>query len=157
MRDGYTGKAATFTQTVLDVIEYTFDYTSWLAPLETIISTTSVIDLITVPPVTAGSSSINADGASVNYFVAGGISGQLAKIRILVTTSLGQTREDILFVNIIDPLLVIPPVSLVALNVLVSTADFNAAMLAWINTLPTVLPGTPGVMWMDIGILARSS
>ena len=156
LRDGYTGKAITFTQTVLDNIEYTFDYTSWLALGETILAVTSIIDMITIPPILAGNFSINPGAASVNFFVSGGISGQLGKVRILATTSLGHVREDIFFINVIDPLLIIPPVNLVAVNVLTSTFDFNISMLAWVNSLPTVLPVTPGVMWMDGGVLARS-
>lgn len=156
LRDGYTGKAITFTQTVLDNIEYTFDYTNWLALNETIISVAAILDQITIPPVLAGKFSINPGATSLNFFVSGGISGQLAKIRILATTSLGQVREDIFFINIVDPLLVIPPVNLVVVNVLTSTFDFNTSMLAYVNSLPTVLPLTSGVMWMDGGVLARS-
>ena len=156
LRDGYTGKAITFTQTVLDNIEYTFDYSNWLALNETIISISSIIDLITVPPVLAGNFSINPGATSANFFVSGGISGQLGKIRILGTTSLGQVREDIFFINVIDPLVVIPPINLTVINVLAATSDFNAMMLVYINGLPTALPATPGVMWMDGGVLSRS-
>ena len=156
LRDGYIGKAITFTQTVLDNIEYTFDYTNWLAMNETVILVSSIIDMLTIPPILAGTFSINPGGLSVNFFVSGGISGQLGKIRILATTSLGQVREDIFFINVIDPLIVIPPVNLVAINPIVSQVDFPASMLAWVNSLPTVLPATPGVMWMNGGSLSKS-
>jgi hypothetical protein len=35
-------------------------------------------------------------------------------------------------------------------------APFAAAMLAWFNSLPTSLPGSPGVLWNNGGTLAQS-
>lgn len=46
----------------------------------------------------------------------------------------------------------------VALNELAngSGPEFNAAMLAWFNSLPTTLPAQPGVLWNNGGTLAQS-
>ena len=45
-----------------------------------------------------------------------------------------------------------------ALNTLANGAGpaFSAAMLAWFNSLPTSLPGSPGVLWNNGGTLAQS-
>ena len=37
-----------------------------------------------------------------------------------------------------------------------STTDFGASMLAWFNSLPTTLPGSPGVLWNNGGTLSQS-
>lgn len=34
--------------------------------------------------------------------------------------------------------------------------NFNALMLAWFNSLPTTLPASPGVLWVDGNTLAKS-
>lgn len=46
----------------------------------------------------------------------------------------------------------------VALNQIASGSGpvFAAAMLAWFNSLPTSLPGSPGVLWNNGGTLAQS-
>ena len=46
----------------------------------------------------------------------------------------------------------------IALNTLAtgSSPVFAAAMLAWFNSLPTSLPGAPGVLWNNGGTLAQS-
>lgn len=37
-----------------------------------------------------------------------------------------------------------------------NTPQFEAAMLAWFNSLPTILPATSGVLWNNGGTLAQS-
>lgn len=37
-----------------------------------------------------------------------------------------------------------------------ASPQFAATMLAWFNSLPTTLPGTPGVLWNNGGTLAQS-
>lgn len=48
----------------------------------------------------------------------------------------------------------------ISLNILASQTIplpvFAASMLAWFNSLPTTLPGTPGVLWNNGGTLAQS-
>lgn len=41
-------------------------------------------------------------------------------------------------------------------NISLSPAVLGPAILVWFNTLPTVLPATPGVLWNNGGTLAQS-
>jgi hypothetical protein len=44
----------------------------------------------------------------------------------------------------------------VAVGSSIPQAAFAALMLTWFNSLPTVLPGTPGILWNNGGTLAQS-
>jgi len=44
----------------------------------------------------------------------------------------------------------------VAIGSNIPAATFGALMLAWFNSLPTVRPGTSGILWNNGGTLAQS-
>jgi len=69
-----------------DVADYTFDFTGWLEPGETIINTAVACDGMTVGTVTE-------DGGVVTYRISGGVSGGDYYATCHVITSTGREKD----------------------------------------------------------------
>lgn len=81
-----------------DRIQYTFDYTSWLATSEQLTD-------VTVTPVnyalaTIDTVAISATGKKVTFYLTGGSADDRFELAIEATTSLGQIRQDTLRIHV---------------------------------------------------------
>lgn len=85
-------QAKTFTKDAASTLDYTFDWTAWLASGETITSQTIAADT----GITAASPSVS--GGAVTTFVSGGVSGTTYGMRCQITTS--DSRTDVRSMNI---------------------------------------------------------
>jgi len=78
------------------VLDYVFDWTEWLATVETITDHTITADTgITV------NSSTESDG-KVTVWLSGGTAGQNYKVACKITTSAGRTDERTLWIRVVD-------------------------------------------------------
>lgn len=89
-----------FVKTPNERKRYTVDYTNWLETTETL----ATVDFTVDPP---GSLEIDADeilpgNKKVMYFVSGGDDAVTYRVPILVTTSTGQTKEDVVYYIVKD-------------------------------------------------------
>lgn len=100
-------RLASWKQTPDERKQYTVDYTDWLGDGETISSTDltgieiidgdSASDLIVV-----ASSSILTGDKKVAYFIEGGVDGVTYKLHVKITTSTGETKEDVVIYRVRD-------------------------------------------------------
>jgi hypothetical protein len=78
------------------VLDYVFDWTEWLATVETITDHTITADTgITVD------SSTESDG-KVTVWLSGGTAGINYKVACLITTTAGRTDERTLWIRVVD-------------------------------------------------------
>jgi hypothetical protein len=78
------------------VLDYVFDWTEWLATVETITDHTITADTgITVD------SSAESDG-KVTVWLSGGTAGINYKVACLITTTAGRTDERTLWIRVVD-------------------------------------------------------
>lgn len=85
-------QSPTFRKDAASTLDYTFDWTSWLATGETITAQTITADT----GITAATPSVS--GGKVTTFVSGGTSAQNYGVRCQITTSAGRT--DVRSMNI---------------------------------------------------------
>ena len=94
--------SARFKQGLLEVRRYVIDYTAQLSPGETV---TTITPTISSPSGGSGlvvaSIAIASDGKTAAFYVSGGQVGKFYEIDFLSATSIGQTFEDVVGVDII--------------------------------------------------------
>jgi hypothetical protein len=73
---------------------YTVDYSEWLDEGETVTGATFAITPVTSPILEVDASSIGTPATTVVFFVNGGVAGSDYELKIHVTTSGGQVKED---------------------------------------------------------------
>ena len=88
---------ATQPKTPESVLDYTFDWTAWLASGEAITSSS-----VTPASGVAVVSSV-ASATTVTATLSGGTAGQLARITCLISTSQGRTEEAAIYLQITEP------------------------------------------------------
>ncbi len=78
------------------VLDYAFDWTEWLATVETITDHTITADTgITVD-------SSTEDAGKVTVWLSGGTAGINYKVACLITTSAGRTDERTIWIKVVD-------------------------------------------------------
>lgn len=84
-----------FKQAPLENRRYFVDYSDWLDVGETLTAppVLSVVET-TSPPLTISSDAISSDSLGVVFYVSGGLDGEEYQVDLVVTTSLGQVKED---------------------------------------------------------------
>ena len=78
------------------VLDYVFDWTEWLATVETITDYTITADT----GITVGSST--EDAGKVTVWLSGGTAGINYKVACLITTSAGRTDERTIWIKVTD-------------------------------------------------------
>ena len=78
------------------VLDYVFDWTEWLATVETITDHTITADT----GITVGSST--EDAGKVTVWLSGGTAGINYKVACLITTSAGRTDERTIWIKVVD-------------------------------------------------------
>jgi len=78
------------------VLDYVFDWTGWLATVETIADHTITADT----GITVGSSA--ESGGKVTVWLSGGTAGINYKVACKITTSAGRTDERTLWIRVVD-------------------------------------------------------
>lgn len=95
-------KLGAFKHTSLESKRYTISYADWLAAGETVASVTYGISPTTVPPLIIQGSAVNVDNTSITFFISGGLTEYSYLLQILMQTSAGQLKEDVIVVNVED-------------------------------------------------------
>ena len=78
------------------VLDYVFDWTEWLATVETITDYTITADT----GITVGSST--EDAGKVTVWLSGGTAGINYKVACLITTSAGRTDERTIWIKVVE-------------------------------------------------------
>jgi hypothetical protein len=93
-----------FKQAPLETRRYFVDYSEWLDTGEILIAPL-VVNVVetTTPPLVISSEVISSDNLGVVFYVSGGLDGEQYQVDVIVTTSLGQVKEDNFTYNIISP------------------------------------------------------
>jgi hypothetical protein len=93
--------SARFKQGLLEVRRYVVDWTLQMSPGEVIVT---AVPTISSPSggtgLVVGSLAIASNGLTAAFYVSGGQDGQFYEIDILSTTSIGQTFEDVVGVDV---------------------------------------------------------
>lgn len=84
---------ARYTQGDGETKIYEIDYSEWLTPGETLTSSNAVPDLVTTPPLLT-STTLTLSITSVNLTVSGGLADSDYIVKVTVSTSNGQIKED---------------------------------------------------------------
>ena len=87
-------KLGRFNKDPIERKRYTVDYSNWADEGETLLDVSFTVEPDVVGGVSVDAFSILAGAASVGLFVSGGLDRETYKVKILVTTSIGQVRED---------------------------------------------------------------
>ena len=97
-----TTLTARFKQAPLEVRRYVIDYTLQLSPGETVVTITPTITSPSGGPLnlTVGSIAIASNGLQASFYVSLGTVGQSYEIDFLSVTSIGQTFEDVVQIDI---------------------------------------------------------
>lgn len=95
-----TARLAKYTKAPVERKEYSIDYSAWLMAGETVSNVTFTVDAegyVTpeVTPLVVNSYQINDTADGVSYFAEQGDDGEVYKVLITITTTVGQTREDL--------------------------------------------------------------
>lgn len=98
-------KIGSWKQTPDERKQYTVDYTQWLGAAETISSTDLTgIEIVEGPTgadlIVVSSSEILTGGKKVAYFIEGGADGVVYKLHVKITTSAGETKEDVVLYRV---------------------------------------------------------
>jgi len=93
-------KLGKFTKTSAERKRYAVDYSQWLEAGETI--TSKVFAVAPAGALQVDASAISTDGKSIVLFVYGGNSGVNYTVDVKATTSLGQTKEDVILFSVKD-------------------------------------------------------
>jgi hypothetical protein len=93
-------KLGRFTKTPAERKRYAIDYSQWLDSGETVVS--KVFAVSPTGALQVDASSISSDGKTVVFFVYGGNSGVTYTVDIKTTTSVGQTKEDVVYFAVKD-------------------------------------------------------
>lgn len=88
---------ATQPKTPESILDYTFDWTAWLAAGEAITANT-----VTPASGVVVVSSV-ASATTVTTTLSGGTAGQLARITCLISTNQGRTEEAAIYLQITEP------------------------------------------------------
>jgi len=78
------------------VLDYVFDWTEWLATVETITDYTITADT----GITVGSST--EDAGKVTVWLSGGTAGINYKVACLITTTAGRTDERTIWIKVVE-------------------------------------------------------
>lgn len=82
-----------FVKNTVEKKKYTFDYSGWLDAAETITSPATLVSPLTDSPLTISGAFVT-DGTKLSLFIAGGLTGTLYTLSIIVNTSVGQIKRD---------------------------------------------------------------
>ncbi len=88
-------KIGRFAQTPSENKSYVIDYSPWLATDETISDVTFTVTQTTDPAFEITGNAVSTDQKSVSFFASGGTSGTTYKVEVLMTSSTGQIKNDI--------------------------------------------------------------
>lgn len=92
----------TFIQSPREVLDYTFDFTSWLNSLSIIEQVQTEVVPSTNPNADMEIAFVEFDSTKVRVIVKGGGVGTKNKIRCTITTSTGLVKESHIFVTVQD-------------------------------------------------------
>lgn len=94
-------KIGKFVQSASDNLQYTLDYSNWLAAGETITAVSFAVDTVTTPALAIANTAI-VGGSKVTFFTSGGVTGTTYDATVTVTTSAGQTKQCELVIVVRD-------------------------------------------------------
>lgn len=83
-----------FSKAPIERRRYTIDYSNWLDDEETITEVTLAVTPDEVGGLSIDASSILTGARSVGFFASGGVDRGKYDVEVLITTSVGQVRED---------------------------------------------------------------
>ena len=89
------------TKTSTEIKRYKIDYTDWLDIGETVVSAVYTA-LGTAPLITISGNVINAGGLGVTFFINGGADSLSYELKVEITTSGGQVKDDYIQVAVND-------------------------------------------------------
>jgi hypothetical protein len=92
-----------FTQTPTERKRYSVDYSPWLDLGETVASVVFAPEQVTAPPLVTDGVQASSDHLSVVFYVSGGLDGQVYRLLITATTSVGQIKEDFVTFSVSAP------------------------------------------------------
>jgi hypothetical protein len=93
---------ARFKKTPAERKQYTVDYSSWLETEEIISGLAVTVTPATDPVLEADSSYILPDNKGVGFYIRGGTAGQIYDVDLIVTTSTGQIKEDVIVMQVVS-------------------------------------------------------
>lgn len=79
---------------------YSIDYNNWLDTGEQVATKSFVITPVTTPPLVIDASIILTGNRSIAFFVDDGLDGEIYKVVVTITTSGGQTKEDVVMFQV---------------------------------------------------------
>lgn len=99
-----TISSARFKQAPLEVRRYVIDYTLQMSPGETVTAITPTITSPTDGPLTlvVASIAIASSGLQAAFYASGGAVNQSYEVDFITTTSIGQTFEDVVQIDIVS-------------------------------------------------------
>jgi hypothetical protein len=89
------------TKTSTEIKRYKIDYTDWLDIGETVTAVTYTA-LGSAPLITVSGATINAGGLGVTFFINGGLDSYSYELKVEITTSGGQVKDDYIQVAVND-------------------------------------------------------
>lgn len=81
---------------------YTIEYSDWLNTLETITIAQFDVDDVTIPPLVIDGVAIDVGGTLVGFYASGGVDLIDYNVRVIITTSLLQRKEDEIVFSVRD-------------------------------------------------------
>jgi hypothetical protein len=86
----------TYSMDVNAVLDFAWDWSNWLAPLETIVTST-----VTASPGISVDSSTNST-SKVTVWLSGGTSGRIYTVTNLISTNQGRTDERTITIRVVQ-------------------------------------------------------
>lgn len=93
-------KIGKFTKTPTERKRYQIDYTNWLDTGETVATRAFTVE--PTGSLVVDASLILTGNKAVSFFVNGGDDGETYKVVVTITTSGGQTKEDLVYFSVRD-------------------------------------------------------
>lgn len=93
---------ARFKKSPAERKQYTVDYTSWLEADEIISGLAVSVTPATDPVLEVDGSYILPSNKGVAFYVRGGIAGSIYAVDLIVSTSTGQIKEDVVTMQVVS-------------------------------------------------------
>jgi hypothetical protein len=93
---------ARFRKSAIERKQYTVDYTSWLETAEQIESIAITATPASDPVLEADGAFVLPSGKGVAFYLQGGINGTTYSISLVVVTSTGQVKEDVVQIQVVS-------------------------------------------------------
>lgn len=88
-------------QAVTDIISYTVDYSSWLAPGELLTNIAYVVSSTNATLLAVSSLALNGTSTGIVFQLSGGVANARYQIEFVATTNTGQVKTDFLYISVL--------------------------------------------------------